>query len=57
MSSNKIYIDGSYANEHPQYHVEDSPWKAQQVLNILNKNRLIVQSVCEVGCGAGEILR
>lgn len=53
-----IYLDGEYIENNPLYHIGDSPWKAQQILNLLNKHNLQpVASVCEVGCGAGEILR
>lgn len=56
MRPNKIYVDGSYANRNPQYHVEDSPWKAQQILKMLDRNNLVLGTICEIGCGAGEIL-
>ena len=39
------------------WHVEESPWKAKQVLRMLAQNHLEPHSICEVGCGAGEILR
>jgi hypothetical protein len=52
-----IYTSGSYADSHPTYHVEDSPWKAQQILKMLKRHSLPLQTVCEVGCGVGEILK
>src|SRR5688500_14419262 len=51
-----IYTDGNYQEKNPTWHVEDSPWKANHILNILKRNNLQPKSVCEVGCGAGEIL-
>jgi SAM-dependent methyltransferase len=51
-----VYTDGGYLAQNPTWHVEDSPWKAQQILRIIRRNRLAPRSVCEVGCGAGEIL-
>src|SRR5438552_17301590 len=54
---NNIYISGDYARAHPDYHTTDSPWKAKNIASILNKNGVTPRSVCEVGCGAGEILR
>jgi hypothetical protein len=51
-----IYLDGEYSRNNPLYHVEDSPWKAEQVLRMLKLSGLEPGSVCEVGCGAGEIL-
>lgn len=51
-----IYADGSYLEKNATWHAEDSPWKARQILNMLNSNQLTPQTVGEVGCGAGEIL-
>jgi SAM-dependent methyltransferase len=55
--SGPIYSDGSYLNSNPTWHVEDSPWKAQQVLRMLQQHDIRPRTVAEVGCGAGEILR
>ena len=52
-----IYTSGEYAAKNPTYHVEDSAWKAHQILKIIQRNNLQPLSICEVGCGAGEILR
>lgn len=52
----RIYTDGEYLAHNPTWHTEDSPWKADQILDILHRNQLTPKSVCEVGCGAGEIL-
>jgi len=52
-----IYLTGEYIARNPLYHIEDSPWKAGQVLKMLNKHNLEIATMCEVGCGAGEILR
>jgi len=54
--SEKMYTTGKYLEKNPTWHVEDSPWKAKQILKIINNNRLQPHSICEVGCGAGEIL-
>lgn len=51
------YVEGEYFEAHPDWHVEDSAWKAGQVLTMLERHRLAPRSVCEVGCGAGEVLR
>ncbi|MBC8111019.1 MAG: class I SAM-dependent methyltransferase, partial [Verrucomicrobia bacterium] len=45
-----------YLQNNPGWHIEDSPWKAKQILKILNKNELQPQNLVEIGCGAGEIL-
>jgi SAM-dependent methyltransferase len=52
-----IYQTGEYVEKNPTYHVEDSAWKASEVLKLIAKQRLEPQTVCEVGCGAGEILK
>ena len=52
----RMYTKGGYFQKHPTWHVEDSAWKARQILRIIEKNHVQPKSVCEVGCGAGEIL-
>lgn len=51
-----IYENGDYLANNPTWHAEDSPWKADQILNMLRRNNLHPNSVAEVGCGAGEVL-
>lgn len=50
------YKDGSYLNQRPDWHTEDSPWKAENIMHMLEKNDILPNTICEVGCGAGEIL-
>ena len=52
-----IYNDGEYKAKNSDWHVADSPWKANQISKIINKNKIVASEICEVGCGAGEILR
>jgi hypothetical protein len=52
----EIYQDTTYQQLNPTWHEEDSPWKAQQIGKFLADNKVRFQSLCEVGCGAGEIL-
>lgn len=52
-----IYTDGEYIRKNPSWHVEDSPWKAQQVIRILKRNSVAPKTIAEVGCGAGEVIR
>jgi SAM-dependent methyltransferase len=54
---NRLYTDGLYLDKNPTWHVEDSPWKAEQIMRIINRNGIRPRTVCEIGCGAGEILR
>lgn len=48
--------NSSYLDANPTWHVEDSAWKATQILKLVNRNELQPKSVVEIGCGAGEIL-
>ena len=53
----QIYNDGTYLENNPSWHEEDSPWKAKQIRKIIEKNSLHPNNICEIGCGAGEILK
>jgi SAM-dependent methyltransferase len=48
--------NSEYFQRNPTWQVQDSPWKAAQVLTMLTRNRLTPKSVADVGCGAGEVL-
>lgn len=52
----EIYTQGTYLENNPTWHSEDSGWKAKQILTIIERNSLQPSSVCEIGCGSGEIL-
>jgi SAM-dependent methyltransferase len=52
----EMYASGAYRELNPTWHVEDSAWKAEQVRLAIERNGLKPRLVCEVGCGAGEIL-
>jgi predicted TPR repeat methyltransferase len=51
-----IYNDSTYLNNNPTWHEEDAQFKADKILKILNRNHINYKSVCEIGCGSGEIL-
>lgn len=51
-----IYSTGEYLEKNPAWHAADSPWKAGQILKMLQKHGLRPAAICETGCGAGEIL-
>jgi 2-polyprenyl-3-methyl-5-hydroxy-6-metoxy-1,4-benzoquinol methylase len=51
-----IYRSGEYLRRNPTWDVEDSPWKAKQILRILQELDVHAHTIGEVGCGAGEIL-
>jgi len=52
-----LYTNGEYLRNNPSWHSEDSPFKAQQILKMLGRRQLHPRTICEVGCGAGGILR
>lgn len=54
--SDNMYKTDEYLVKNPSWHTEDSAWKALQVLKMMKRNNLKPGSVCEIGCGAGEIL-
>lgn len=55
---NEYYLrnGGNYLKKNPNWHSEDSPWKASQIIKILAKNNVEPKSVLEIGCGVGEVL-
>jgi len=57
VSGQSLYLDGEYLVKNPGWHLEESPWKARQIVRILNRNHLLPKTICDVGCGAGEVLR
>lgn len=54
MGTGRRYTDSLYRVDNPDWHRSDSPWKARQISQALTDQ---VGSICEVGCGAGGILR
>jgi len=53
-----IYTDGSYLDKTGgTWHLEDSLFKAKQIVRMLARNPDVeVDTICEIGCGAGGIL-
>ena len=58
MSACKTYLDGTYdVKTGGRWHLEDSPFKAQQVLRMLDRHPEVTRhSICDIGCGAGGVL-
>jgi len=54
---NEIYLSGAYASNNPDWHEDDAAWKAGKIVDILQKNKIHPKSICDIGCGVGEILR
>ena len=53
---NKRYESTEYLDANPSWDIEDSPWKAQKVAELIFKHKISPSSICEVGCGAGGVL-
>jgi len=51
-----IYTDGTYLARNPAWHAADSGWKADRVVRLLERHGIAPKTVCEVGCGAGEVI-
>lgn len=51
-----IYNDATYLANNPTWHEEDAPFKAERILRLLRRHPVPHHTVCEVGCGSGEIL-
>jgi len=56
-ASNCAYDNGVYLTNNPTWHEEDSLWKADNIIELIRRNRLEPSSVAEVGCGAGGVLK
>ena len=52
-----LYAGGGYLEKNPLWHTDESPWKAKYVLHMMAKNLIAPKTICDVGCGAGEMLR
>jgi SAM-dependent methyltransferase len=50
------YTRGDYLKQVPDWHAGDAAWKAGKVFEMLQRNDLDAKSLCDVGCGAGEVL-
>jgi SAM-dependent methyltransferase len=53
---NSRYFDGSYVASNPTWDREDSSWKAEKVFSMIAEYNLNPASICEIGCGSGDVL-
>lgn len=51
------YTDGTYLADHADWHEDRSAWKAEQVVRIMERNAISPETIVDIGCGAGAILR
>ncbi len=52
----EMYETEVYGEKNPTWHEEDSPWKARHIEEMIRRNKIPADRICEVGCGTGEIL-
>ncbi|GAC1667787.1 MAG: hypothetical protein PVS3B1_05000 [Ktedonobacteraceae bacterium] len=51
------YTSGQYFARWPTWHVESSSWNARQIERMLSRSTITPKTICDVGCGAGEVLK
>ena len=52
-----LYENGRYLETTKTWHTEDSAWKAGHILRLMRRNNLLPNTIVDVGCGAGQILK
>jgi SAM-dependent methyltransferase len=52
-----IYTSGDYLEATQTWHIEDSPWKANQIAKIIDDAGIQPKTIAEIGCGGGMNLR
>jgi SAM-dependent methyltransferase len=56
MKVESRYFDGSYLDKNLTWDREDALWKAEKAFSIITDYNLQPSTICEVGCGSGDIL-
>ena len=41
-----IYNNGFYLHNHQDWHLSDSEWKANKIINIFDENNISPESIC-----------
>ncbi len=52
----EIYRSSKYLIQNPTWDAEDAGWKAEFVKKIINDHCIYPKSICDIGCGAGDVL-
>lgn len=52
----EMYETDVYGEKNPTWHEEDAPWKARHIEEMIRRNEVPFDRICEVGCGTGQIL-
>jgi len=52
----KRYRDGTYLTHNPDWDRQECLWKAGLVKNVLDEFKIEPKTVCEIGCGTGDVL-
>jgi hypothetical protein len=52
-----VYESGEYLDSNPDWHMENSAWKAANIASLLADETVPFNTAVEVGCGAGLILQ
>lgn len=50
------YSDGSYLKQNSDWHQEDSPYKAELVMQMLQRRAIQFKDCADIGCGAGLVV-
>lgn len=56
LHQSSLYTDQRYIRSNPDWHDGDGAWKALQIAEIMSRNDLRPDTVCDVGCGTGRVL-
>jgi len=56
MKIGDMYTNGQYLEHNPTWGAEDASWKADLIYGMIQKQGLKPVTICEAGCGSGEIL-
>ena len=51
-----IYEDGKYWLKNPTLHEKDAKFKSTNFLKIINKNKIEIKNLLDIGCGSGKFL-